>query len=64
LVIQKLITAKKSKYGNNFNINFLALVWKIKKGLIQDAAFIHSDPGPAKANKPRENEAKTRRSKD
>jgi IS5 family transposase len=34
---------------------------KIKKGMIQIATFIHSDPGHAKADKPRENEAKTRR---
>ncbi|ADI74109.1 transposase IS4 family protein [Methanohalobium evestigatum Z-7303] len=37
---------------------------KIKKGMIQDATFIHSDPGHAGADKPRGNEAKTRRSKD
>jgi transposase, IS5 family len=33
---------------------------KIKKGMIQDATFIHSDSGHAKADKPRGNEAKTR----
>jgi len=37
---------------------------KVKKGVIQDATFITSDPGHAKADKPRGNEAKTRRSKD
>lgn len=37
---------------------------KIKKGMIQDATFIHSDPGHAKADKPRGDEAKTRRSSD
>ncbi|AKB36468.1 Transposase [Methanosarcina siciliae C2J] len=37
---------------------------KIKKRMIQDATFIHSDPGHAKADKPRGNEAKTRRSRD
>lgn len=37
---------------------------KIKNGMIQDATFIHSDPGHAKADKPRGNEAKTRRSRD
>lgn len=37
---------------------------KIKKGMIQDATFIHSNPGHAKADKPRGNEAKTRRSRD
>jgi IS5 family transposase len=37
---------------------------KVKKGVIQDATFITSDPGHARADKPRGNEAKTRRSKD
>jgi IS5 family transposase len=37
---------------------------KIKTGMIQDATFIYLDPGHAKADKPNENEAKTRRSKD
>jgi IS5 family transposase len=37
---------------------------KVKKGTIQDAMFITSDPGHAKADKPRGVEAKTRRSKD
>ncbi len=37
---------------------------KVRKGVIQDATFITSDPGHAKADKPRDNEAKTRRSKD
>jgi Transposase and inactivated derivatives, IS5 family len=37
---------------------------KIKKGMIQYATFIHSDPGHAKADKPRGQEAKTRRSRD
>ena len=37
---------------------------KIKKGVIQDVSFITSDPGHAKADKPRGHEAKTRRSKD
>ncbi|PKL57683.1 MAG: IS5/IS1182 family transposase [Methanomicrobiales archaeon HGW-Methanomicrobiales-5] len=37
---------------------------KVKKGVIQDATFITSDPGHAKADKPRGKEAKTRRSKD
>lgn len=32
--------------------------------MIQDSTFIHSDPGHAKADKPRRNEAKTRRSGD
>ena len=33
-------------------------------GMIQDATFIHSEPGHAKADTPRGDEAKTRRSKD
>jgi IS5 family transposase len=37
---------------------------KVKKGVIQDAAFITADPGHAKADEPRGGEAKTRRSKD
>jgi len=41
-----------------------AMNLKIKKGVIQDAMFITSDPGHAKADKPRGDEAKTRRSKD
>ena len=32
--------------------------------MIQDATFIHSDPGHAKADKPRGDEAKTRKSRD
>jgi transposase, IS5 family len=37
---------------------------QIKQGTIQDATFIHSDPGHAKADKPQGDEAKTRRSID
>jgi IS5 family transposase len=37
---------------------------KVKKGVIQDATFITADPGHARADKPRGDEAKTRRSKD
>jgi transposase, IS5 family len=37
---------------------------KVKKGVVQDATFITSDPGHAKADKPRGEEAQTRRSKD
>ena len=36
----------------------------VKQGIIQDATFITSDPGHAKADKPRGDEAKTRRSRD
>ena len=37
---------------------------KVKKGVIQDATFITSDPGHAKADKTRGNKARTRRSKE
>ena len=42
-------------------LNYLGL--KIKQRMIQNATFIHSDPEHAKADKPRENEAKTKRSR-
>lgn len=38
--------------------------YQIKRGTIQDATFITSDPGHAPADKPRGDEAKTRRSRD
>lgn len=38
--------------------------YDIKTGIIQDATFITSDPGHAKSDVPRGDEAKTRRSKD
>lgn len=37
---------------------------KVKKGVVQDATFITSDPGHAAADKPRGGEARTRRSRD
>ena len=37
---------------------------KVKKGVVQDATFITSDPGHAAAAKPRGEEARTRRSRD
>ena len=37
---------------------------KIKKGIMQDASFITSDPGHANKDTPRGDDAKTRRSKD
>ena len=36
----------------------------VKKGVVQDASFITSDPGHARADKPRGEEAETRRSRD
>lgn len=38
--------------------------YKMKRGTIQDASFITSDPGHAPADKPRKDDAKTRRSRD
>ena len=38
--------------------------YDVKKGIIQDATFVTSDPGHAKSDVPRGGEAKTRRSKD
>jgi transposase, IS5 family len=37
---------------------------KMKTGMIQDATFIHSDMGHAKKDKSRENEARTKRSRE
>jgi IS5 family transposase len=41
-----------------------AMNLRVKKGIIQDATFIEADPGHAKKDTPRGEEAKTRRSKD
>jgi IS5 family transposase len=38
--------------------------YEVKKGVIQDATFITSDPGHAKSDVPRGEDAKTRRSRD
>jgi IS5 family transposase len=43
---------------------FDAMNLKIQKGVLQDATFITADPGHARADIPRGEEAKTRRSKD
>ena len=37
---------------------------KVRRGVVQDATFITSDPGHAKKDKPRGEEARTRRSRD
>jgi len=37
---------------------------KVRKGVVQDASFITADPGHAKADKPRGEDARTRRSRD
>ena len=41
-----------------------AMNLKVQKGVMQDATFVTADPGHAKADTPRGDEAKTRRSKD
>lgn len=41
-----------------------AINLKVQKGIMQDATFITADPGHARADTPRGNKAKTRRSKD
>jgi transposase, IS5 family len=41
-----------------------AMNLKVKKGIMQDATFVTADPGHAKKDVPRGDEAKTRRSKD
>jgi IS5 family transposase len=41
-----------------------AMNLKVQKGIMQDATFITADPGHAKADTPRGDEAKTRRCKD
>lgn len=41
-----------------------AMNLEVKKGIMQDASFITSDPGHAKKDMPRGDEAKTRRSRD
>lgn len=57
-------TGKDSAIWDELQKQFDAKGLKIKKGMIQDATFIQSDPGHAKADTPRDDEAKTRRSKD
>ena len=57
-------TGKESAIWDEMQRQLDAKGLKIKKGMIQDATFIQSDPGHARADKPRGDEAKTRRSKD
>jgi IS5 family transposase len=56
--------SKDKKIWDEMQRQLNALGLKIKKGMIQDATFIHSNPGHAKADKPRGENAKTTRSKD
>jgi len=57
-------TGKDKKIWNELQRQLDSKGLKVKKGVIQDATFITSEPGHAKADKPRGDEAKTRRSKD
>jgi len=45
------ITAKRRKHGRSCRAN-LSPWFENKKGIIQDATFIHSDPELAKADQP------------
>jgi len=58
---------KNGKLGaiwEEFTNQLKAKGYEVKKGVIQDATFITSDPGHAKSDVPRGKEAKTRRSRD
>jgi IS5 family transposase len=55
---------KEDQIWNEMQKQLDTLGLKIKKGMIQDATFIRSNPGHAKVDEPRGEEAKTRRSKD
>ena len=57
-------TGKESAIWDEMQRQLDAKGLKIKKGMIQDATFIQSDPGHARADKPRGDKAKTRMSKD
>ena len=59
---KKIIENCKENMWDSCKANLIVWVYN-KKGMIQDATFIHSDLGHAKADKPK-NEAKTRRSRD
>jgi IS5 family transposase len=49
---------------NEFTNQLRAKGYEVKKGVIQDATFVTSDPGHTKKDVPRGDEAKTRRSRD
>ncbi|WP_321428544.1 IS5 family transposase [uncultured Methanolobus sp.] len=62
---QRIIdNGKEKQIWNEMQRQLNALGLEIKKGTIQDATFIHSNPGHAKADTPRGEDAKTTRSKD
>jgi IS5 family transposase len=57
-------TGKYDDIWYEFTNQLRAKGYDVRKGVIQDATFITSDPGHAKKDVPRGDEAKTRRSKD
>jgi IS5 family transposase len=57
-------TGKFDDIWYEFTNQLRAKGYDVRKGVIQDASFITSDPGHAKKDVPRGDEAKTRRSKD
>ena len=57
-------TGKDTEIWRMLQMQLDAMGLKVKKGVIQDATFITADPGHAKADTPRGDDAKTRRSKE
>ena len=57
-------TGKDKKIWQELQRQLDAKGLKVKKGVMQDATFITADPGHAKADEPRGDDSKTRRSKD
>lgn len=57
-------TGKDKKIWRELQRQLDAKGLKVKKGVMQDATFITADPGHAKADEPRGDDSKTRRSKD
>ena len=57
-------TGKEQEVWDQLQKQLDAKSLKIKKGVIQDATFITSDPGHSPSHAPRGEEARTRRSKD
>jgi IS5 family transposase len=57
-------SGKDKDVWNELQKQLEAMNLEVKKGIMQDASFITSDPGHAKKDKPRGDEAKTRRSRD
>ena len=58
------ITGKDKEIWRELQRQLDAKGLKVKKGVMQDATFITADPGHAKADEPRGDDSKTRRSKD